>query len=168
MTANVPALRSDRNEQGASADLMQLVTFKLVNEVFGVPILDVREIIRMTNITPVPQAPGFVEGVINLRGQILPVVDLRKRFSLETRASDNDTRTVVVEIGDSDIGLIVDSVSEVLRLPADSLAPPPGIVAGSIGGEYIRGIGYHQERMIILLDLKKVFSHEELQTLNSL
>ncbi|MFZ2619293.1 MAG: chemotaxis protein CheW [Alphaproteobacteria bacterium] len=144
---------------------LHLVTFLLLGEEFGLPILDVREIIRITAITPVPQAPSFVEGVINLRGQIIPVVDLRKRFGIPAKEADEETRIVVVELKNTVIGLVVDSVSEVLRLPADTVAPPPAIVAGSIGAEYIKGIGHHDEKMIILIDMRKVFSDQEVGAL---
>ncbi|MDD9912744.1 MAG: chemotaxis protein CheW [Alphaproteobacteria bacterium] len=140
---------------------LHLVTFRLLGEEFGLPILDVREIIRMTDITPVPQAPGFVEGVINLRGQIIPVVDLRKRFGISANEANEETRIIVVELRTAVIGLIVDEVSEVLRVPADTVAPPPSLVAGSIGSEYIKGIGHYDEKMIILIDMRKVFNEDE-------
>lgn len=148
--------------------LLQLVTFSLLEEEFGLPILDVREIIRMTEITPVPNAPSFVEGVINLRGQIIPVVDLRKRFNLNATEADDDSRIIVVEIVGNILGLVVDKVAEVLRIPVDSISPPPGIVANGIGSEYIRGITNHLEKMLILIDLKKVFDLQELETLNDI
>lgn len=155
-------------EEQESSQRLHLVTFSLLGEVFGLPILDVREIIRMTDITPVPQAPGFVEGVINLRGQILPVVDLRKRFGIQAREVDESTRVIVVELTNSAVGLIVDSVSEVLRIPADVVAPPPSLVAGSIGSEYIKGIGHYDERMIILIEMRKVFNEEEMGALEGI
>lgn len=147
--------------------VLQLVTFSLLSEKFGVPILDVQEIIRMTEITPVPQAPGFVEGVINLRGQIIPVVDLRKRFGLQANDQDSNTRIVVIEVHSNVLGLIVDSVSEVLRIPHDTVAPPPALVANSIGAEYIKGISHYQDEMIILIDLKRVFSSDEIESLTA-
>ena len=148
------------------SSLLQLVTFELFEEIFALPILDVREIIRMTDITPVPQAPNFVEGVINLRGQIIPVVDLRKRFGLSAAELTDDTRVIVVELGNEVvIGLIVDAVREVERLPSDTIVPPPALVAGSIGAEYIKGISNHDDKMIIHIDLRKVFSAEELNAL---
>ena len=155
-----------KKEAATTSDvLLQLVTFSLLEEEFGLPILDVREIIRMTEITPVPNAPSFVEGVINLRGQIIPVVDLRKRFNLNATEIDDDSRIVVVEIVGNILGLIVDKVSEVLRIPVDSNSPPPGLVANGLGSEYIRGITNHLEKMLILIDLKKVFDLQELETL---
>ena len=146
----------------ASDVLLHLVTFDLLGEEFGVPILDVREIIQMSDITPVPNAPEFVEGVINLRGQIIPVVDLRKRFNLEAAESTEKTRIVVVEVNNNTLGLIVDGDSEVLRIPSDLVKPAPALIAGGIGAEYIKGIAHYKERMIILVDLYKVFSREEI------
>lgn len=146
--------------------LQQLVTFELFSEIFALPILDVREIIRMPTITPVPQAPSFVEGVINLRGQIIPVVDLRKRFGLSPKESDDETRIIVVELGNNMvIGLVVDSVREVERIPSDTIAPPPALVAGSIGSEYIKGISNHDDKMIVHIDMRKVFNTDEINAL---
>lgn len=152
----------------ASDVLIHLVTFKLLGEEFGMPILDVREIIRMVAITPVPHAPKFVEGVINLRGQILPVIDLRRRFNLDSTKTEEDTRIIVVEISNSLLGLIVDGVKEVLRIPGDSVSPPPQIVANGIGAEYIKGIANYDNKMIILIDLKRVFSQDEMNSLERL
>jgi purine-binding chemotaxis protein CheW len=111
-------------------DLFQLVSFKLGTEEFGVDILDVQEINRMTEITTVPQAPEFVEGVINLRGKVIPIVDLRKRVDMGVKEYDKDTRIVVVNIEKNTVGLIVDSVSEVLRIPKSSVEPPPSMISG--------------------------------------
>ena len=162
-------MSAQNNDEIRTSDvLIQLVTFKLLGEEFGLPILDVREIIRMTNVTPVPHAPSFVEGVINLRGQILPVVDLRKRFNLEQKDVDEDTRIIVVEIGNTLLGLIVDGVNEVLRIPSDTIAPPPSIVSSGIGAEYIKGIGHYDEKMIILINLAKVFTTDEMNSMDNL
>lgn len=146
--------------------LVQVVTFELFEEIFALPILDVREIIRMTPITPVPQAPGFVEGVINLRGQIIPIVDLRRRFGLSPKEHDDNTCIIVADLnGGIQIGLIVDAVREVERLPAETITPPPSLVAGAIGAEYIKGISNHEDKMIIHIELRKVFNTEELNVL---
>ncbi|PIZ30281.1 MAG: chemotaxis protein CheW [Alphaproteobacteria bacterium CG_4_10_14_0_8_um_filter_53_9] len=158
--------QSASKNKEALTTMLQLVTFELFEETFALPILDVREIIRMTDITPVPQAPDFVEGVINLRGQIIPVVDLRKRFGLSPAELSDDSRVIVVELNSHmAIGLIVDAVREVERLPADTIVPPPALVAGSIGSEYIKGISNHEDKMIIHIDMRKVFSVEELEVL---
>ena len=147
--------------------LLHLVTFDLLGEEFGVPILDVREIIQMLNITPVPNAPSFVEGVINLRGQIIPIVDLRKRFNLATKEITNENRIVVIEVNNNTLGLIVDGDSEVLRIPEDLVKPAPALIAGGIGSEFIKGIAYYKERMLILIDLYKVFSEHEMNALET-
>jgi purine-binding chemotaxis protein CheW len=150
-----------------AANLQQLVTFELFGEIFALPILDVREIIRLPNITPVPQAPSFVEGVINLRGQIIPIVDLRKRFGLTAQGTNDDTRIIVVELGNGVVlGLIVDAVREVERIPTDSITPPPALVAGSIGAEYIKGISNYDDKMIVHIDMRKVFNADELNALD--
>lgn len=156
-----------RQAEGNST-LQQLVTFELFGEVFALPILDVREIIRITAITPVPQAPSFVEGVINLRGQIIPIVDLRKRFGLDTQTATEETRIIVVELGNGMvIGLIVDAVREVERIPSESILPPPALVAGSIGSEYIKGISNHEDKMIVHIDMRKVFNSSEMSALEN-
>ncbi|GAB6162785.1 chemotaxis protein CheW [Desulfothermus naphthae] len=141
-------------------EMLQLVSFKLGDEEFGVDIMQVQEIIRMQNITSVPNAPEFVEGVINLRGRVIPIVDLRKRFGLEEKSHDKATRIIVVKVDDLTVGLIVDEVSEVLRIPVDTVEPPPPIVAG-VESEYIKGVGKLEDRLLILLDLSKTLSKEE-------
>jgi purine-binding chemotaxis protein CheW len=149
--------------QGAASDLIQLVTFTIGDEEFGVDILKVREINRMMDITRVPKSPHYVEGVVNLRGKVIPVIDLRKRFDMEPRESDKETRIVVVEVDSKTIGFIVDSVSEVLRIPADTVEPPPPFVA-DVDAEYISGVGKLDDRLLILLDLEKLFRQDARMT----
>jgi purine-binding chemotaxis protein CheW len=141
-------------------DLLQLVTFSIGDEEFGVDILKVQEIIRTMEITKVPRAPMFVEGVINLRGKVIPIIDLRKRFGLETKSHDKNTRIIVIEINNMIVGFVVDSVSEVLRIPASTVEPPPPVVAG-LESEYISGVGKLEDRLLILLDLNRLLSREE-------
>jgi purine-binding chemotaxis protein CheW len=114
----------------------------------------------MMNITRIPNAPAFIEGVINLRGKIIPIVDLRKRLGFREQPYDKSTRIIVVELEGLVLGFIVDSVSEVLRIPANTIEPPPSMVAG-IESEYIEGVGKLDERLLILLELKKIFSSPE-------
>lgn len=140
--------------------ILQLVTFKLGSEEFGVDILKVQEIIKMMNVTKIPNAPAFIEGVINLRGKIIPIVDLRKRLGFKGQEFDKSTRVIVVELDGLVLGFIVDSVSEVLRIPEDTIEPPPSMVAG-IESEYIEGVGKLDDRLLILLELKKIFSSPE-------
>jgi purine-binding chemotaxis protein CheW len=145
----------------ASSDELQLVSFNIGTEEFGVDILKVQEINRMVEITRVPQAPHYVEGVINLRGKVIPIVDLRKRFGLELKEHDKNTRIVVVDIGGNIMGMIVDSVSEVLRLSSSTIEPPPEIVTG-VNSEYIKGVAKLEDRLLIFLDLSRVIGVEEL------
>jgi purine-binding chemotaxis protein CheW len=141
-------------------ELLQLVSFTIGKEEYGVDILKVHEIIRMITITKVPNSPEFVEGVINLRGRVIPVVDLRIRLGLEKKEYGKDTRVIVVEIGGKTIGFIVDSVSEVLRIPRSITEPPPQMAAG-LNAEYITAIGKLEDRLLILLDLEKILVEQE-------
>ncbi len=138
----------------------QLVVFDLADEGYGVDISSVREIIRMQEITKVPRAPDFVEGVINLRGRVIPVVDLRKRFGFTVTDWTKDTRIVVVDIGKQDIGVVVDAVTEVLRLAATSVEPPSSVIT-TADSEYLLGIAKLESRLIILLDLEQALSTME-------
>ena len=146
--------------------LIQLVTFSIGEEEFGVDILKVQEIIRTMEITRVPRAPEFVEGVINLRGKVIPIIDLRRRFKLADRPHDKHTRIIVIEINTMVVGFVVDSVSEVLRIPANTVEPPPPVVSG-LDSEYISGVGKLEDRLLILLDLNKLLSGDEHQALTA-
>jgi len=135
----------------------QLVVFDLASENYGVDIDDVREIIRMQNITKVPGAHSFVEGVINLRGRVVPVVDLRKRLSLDVGEQTKESRIVVIDINGQDVGVIVDGVTEVSRISL-SLIDPPSSMITSTDSDYLKGIAKLENKMIILLDLNKVLA----------
>lgn len=141
-------------------ELLQLVTFHVGTEEFGVNILEVREINRMMDITRVPHAPPFVEGVINLRGQVIPVVDLRSRFGLAAGERDKSTRIVVVELPGKVVGFLVDSVSEVLRVSTSRVEPPPALTGG-VESVYIRGVVKLEDRLLILLDMQKLLNRVE-------
>jgi purine-binding chemotaxis protein CheW len=156
----------DEIQTKQDAELMQLVTFSIDDEEFGVDILKVQEIIRTMEITKVPRAPEFVEGVINLRGKVIPIIDLRRRFGLVTRDHDKHTRIIVIDISDMIVGFVVDSVSEVLRIPSSTVEPPPPVVAG-MESEYISGVGKLADRLLILLDLDRLLSGEEQNMLNA-
>lgn len=136
-------------------DLIQLVTFRIGEEEFGVDILAVQEIIRLMQITMVPRAPEFIEGVINLRGKVIPVINMRTRFNKVQVQPDSSTRIVVMELDQKIVGFLVDGVSEVLRIPESTVEDPPPVVAG-IGSEYIRGIGKLDNRLLILLNLEQL------------
>ena len=143
----------------------QLVVFDLATEAYGVDIGAVREIIRMQDITRVPKCPEFVEGIINLRGSVIPVVDLRKRFNLTVSEQSKDNRIVVVDIVGRDIGVIVDAVNEVLRIQGDSVAPPSSVIT-TTDSAFLLGIVKLDSSLIILLDLEKVLSDDEMGALD--
>ncbi|MEW6624323.1 MAG: chemotaxis protein CheW [Bacillota bacterium] len=138
----------------------QLVILELSREIYGVEISTVREIIRMQPITHVPKTPNFVEGVINLRGKIIPVIDLHKRFDLPVREDTQDSRIMVVEVDDITVGMVVDAVHEVLRIPRASIDPPPPMISG-VDSTYLRGVGKLEDRLIILLNLNQVLHEKE-------
>ncbi|BCV20770.1 chemotaxis protein CheW [Moorella sp. Hama-1] len=143
-----------------TAPEVQLVVFQLAGETYGVEISHVQEIIRLQTITEIPRTPAFVEGVINLRGRIIPILDMHKRFHLPAAEATNNTRIMVVELGEVTVGMIVDSVSEVLRLPADSIEPPPPMISG-IDVAYLKGVGKWNDKLIILLALDRVLRESE-------
>lgn len=150
------------------AEETQLVVFKLkTGELvceYGVPITKVQEIIPMASPTKLPQVPDFVEGIINLRGKIIPIIDLKKRFGMAASEISSESRSVVVEVDGQTVGIIVDEVSEVLRLAKDSIEPPPSVIGG-ITAEYLIGVGKIEDRLLILLDMDKVFSESEKEKL---
>ncbi len=144
----------------------QLVVFNLAEECYGVDISTVREIIQMQTVTAVPESPPFVEGIINLRGVVIPVVDLRKRFGLDTIEHNQDTRIMVVNCKGQDIGIVVDSVTEVLRISSDLIEPASSVVTGG-DAQYLQGIVKLQDRLVILLDVELLLSNEDVALLAS-
>jgi purine-binding chemotaxis protein CheW len=139
---------------------LQLVIFQLTDEEYAIPIIQVHEIIKPTEVTRIPGMPDFVEGVINLRGKVIPIIDIRKRFRLQQKKADENTRVIVVDVGEHTVGLIVDSVIEVLRLPLKSIDPVPTTIA-KISSEYLKGIGKLKERLLIILDVEKMLTELE-------
>lgn len=152
---------------GGEGELLQLVSFVVGEEEFAVPILSVQEINRMMQITQVPQSPPFVEGVINLRGKIIPVINLRERFGMGALDDSDDVRIIVVEVNDRVIGFTVDRVNEVLRISKDIVDPPPPMVCG-IESDYVEGVGKLDDRLLILLSLERLFDSQELDDLDNL
>jgi purine-binding chemotaxis protein CheW len=148
-------------EDAKTAEEIQLVVFSLGREEFAVEVTQVREIMRMEEITRMPKSPHFVEGIINLRGQIIAVLELAKRLNLESGGRSGETRIIVVEAEDIKVGMIVDSVSEVLRVGAEAVEPSPTL-ATDISSAFLRGVVKTDNRLIILLDLTKVLSLEEM------
>jgi purine-binding chemotaxis protein CheW len=134
---------------------MQLVSFHLDKEEYGIEITRVREIILMGEITRVPETPPHIKGLINLRSTVIPIVDLRLRFGLPEETPTDHTRIMVVNVAGKTIGIVVDAVSEVLRISQEQIAPPPPTVAG-LNNEYLTGLVKLDNRMLILLDIDKV------------
>jgi purine-binding chemotaxis protein CheW len=143
---------------------LHIVGFRVGRETFGVPIALVHEIVRVPEITAVPDSPDYVEGVINLRGKIVSVIDLRKRFGEKELSRNKKNRILVTEVDRKMVGLIVDAASEVLKIPETEVEPPPGFEEGEV--HYVTGVGKLQGRLIILLDLAKVLQKGELRRLN--
>jgi purine-binding chemotaxis protein CheW len=154
-----------QNSASGGQDLgeAQLVTFMLGDEEYGVPISQIQEIDRLARITKVPKAAEFIEGITNLRGEVIPVLDTRKRFELEIKPPDDRTRIIIVDLGGVKTGLVVDSVREVLNLARKDIAPPPEAIGTGIDHQFISGIGKVDagKRMIVLLDVEKILSRQE-------
>lgn len=148
--------------QGAQEE--QVVVFQLMEQIYGIDINSVFEIIRMESITKIPRTPRFVEGVINLRGRIIPVIDLAMRFGLGQNERTQASRIIIVEVSGQKIGMIVDSVQEVLRIPLSSVEPPPPVVNG-VDAAFLRGIAILENRLVILLDQNKVLMDDEKEQL---
>ena len=147
------------DSMASAADNGQFLTFTLQNEEYGIEILKVQEIKGFSKITPIPNAPPFVRGVMNLRGTVVPIIDLRARFSMTEKAYDQFTCIVVVNVGDRVVGLVVDTVSDVLNIPTDSIADPPELASGG-DASCITGMGKLGERIVMLLDTGKLVGIE--------
>ena len=163
---------STANQQQPKAEttlneLLQLVTFHIANEEFAVDILNIQGINRMVEITKVPNAPEFGEGIINLRGRVIPLICLRKRLGMPEREYDKATRFIVVEMNSRVIGFIVDSVSEVLRISSSITEHTPPMVS-SIDSEFITGIAKLNDRLLILLDLERVLTYSQQKELDKI
>lgn len=148
------------------AELSQFVGFMLAQEHYGIDIMAVKEIIRMVEITPVPRAPGFVEGIINMRGMVIPIVDLRKKLNIKKCEIDESTRIIVVYIQNRRIGLIVDKVEDVIRIGNDAIDKAPGTSPAI--DNYVGGVARTQKCMVIILDVMKIFSRQEQIALESI
>ncbi|WP_407356429.1 chemotaxis protein CheW [Methanolobus sp. WCC5] len=155
-------------DSSSSKELLQLVICQLASEEFGIEISRVKEIIRIPDITKIPQVPDYVEGIINLRDRIIPVIHLAERFGLAREVKDEDSRIVVVEIGNLTAGMVVDSVTEVLRMSGDDIEPAPDIIVSGVSEKYIRGVGKLEDRLLILLDIDMVFTEEQKQQMSQL
>jgi purine-binding chemotaxis protein CheW len=145
---------------------MQLVSFTLGKELYGVEITKVREIILITDITRIPETPDFLKGLINLRSTVIPVIDLRVRFGMPVGETTDESRIMVIQACGKTIGIVVDAVSEVLRVKQEHIAPPPPTIAG-LGREYLSGLVKLNEHLLILLDIDKIFNEEEITAMKA-
>jgi len=143
--------------QSDAAGSMQVVSFRLANEEYGIEITKVQEIILVGEITRVPQTEKYIKGLINLRSTVIPIVDLRLRFGMPEEQPTDETRIMVMNVGGKTIGIIVDAVSEVLRIAKDQIAPPPPTVT-SLGREYLTGLAKLEKRLLILLDVECILN----------
>jgi purine-binding chemotaxis protein CheW len=147
-------------------EMTRYVTFEIGGEEYAIDITLVVEIIRITSITPVPLSYDFVSGVINLRGNIVPIIDLNRKFKIERQGKDKDQRLIVVEIGKKIIGFKVDKVNEVISLGTANIDPTPSLVS-SLSRKYIYGVGKIDDRIIVLIEIEKLLSEDELERLAS-
>jgi len=145
-------------------DLLQFVTFKLEGQKYAVDILKVQEINNMKDITPIPNSPPYVEGAINLRGKVIPVLNLRRKFNLEEKPLDEFIKIVIMDVRGVVMGVIVDSVSDVLRVSSDLVEPPPP-VSSDTTARFIKGVAKLPEGLVILLDMDKLLDPQEHQAM---
>ncbi|MFZ2499350.1 MAG: chemotaxis protein CheW [Methanosarcina sp.] len=142
---------------------IQVIVFSLGEERYGVEISQVKEIILPTQITRIPNVPDFVEGVLNLRGQIAAIINLRKRLGKEPKKNDENTRIIVIEYGNSTIGMMVDSVSEVKYLSSKNIEEIPRFLALKDESKFLKGVGKLEDGLLTLMDLKELFSEDEIK-----
>jgi len=151
--------------------LLQLVTFQLSDELYGIDIMDVREIVSLEEIRPIPNAPAFVEGLFNLRGEIIPIINLHKRFHLRKAQFDDDETLlsgfIIIDLDGMNVGVVIDKVERVITIDLNDIQPPPQMIAG-IGAEYIQGVVNQKSGYLIILDIRKLFSAKELQKIEEI
>jgi len=149
----------------------QLVTFQLGNEQYGIDIMDVNEIWKVENVRPIPNAPSYVEGIFNLRGEIVPVINLHKRFHIKKiLLSEEDellSGSIIINVNGTKIGIIIDKILRVVTIDIDAIQPPPQIITG-IGTEYIQGVVPSEEGYLIILDIHRIFDPKELQQIGGI
>ncbi len=152
--------------EGTKGEVQQLISFTVGEEEYGLELLRVKEVIRMRRITWLPKAPSCVKGIINLRGDVIPIVDLRERFGLQAQEQTAVTRVIVVEVEGRLVGMVVDSASQVVRIPADQFDPPPTVM-GEVSRDFITAVGKMGEKLIIMIDVDRVLSTEEMSLIAS-
>jgi purine-binding chemotaxis protein CheW len=153
--------------RGEAGELRQFISFSVGDEEYGLELLRVKEVIRVREITWLPKAPSFVKGIINLRGDVIPIIDLRDKFGLEAKENTAMTRVIVVEVEGRLMGMVVDSASQVVRIPADQIDPPPPVLGG-LSQEFITGVGKLEDKLIILLNADAILTVDEIKALGSL
>ncbi len=156
----------EETDSSEATGSMQIVSFSLADEIYGIEITRIREIILMGEITRIPQTPHYVKGLINLRSTVIPVVDLRARFGMPDGELTDESRIMVLHVGAKTVGIVVDAVSEVLRISHEQVAPPPPTVAG-LGQEYLTGLVKLEQRLLILLDIDKILGEEATEVLET-
>lgn len=159
--SNMALMKLDDAGKTGQGELIQLVSFMLSEEEYGVEVLRVREIIRMPPVTKMPNTPHYVEGIINLRGKVIPIISMRKRFGLPEVDHTSHTRIMVMDVAGGLTGFIVDGVSEVIRIRSSEIQPPPPMVSGNLDQEFITGVFNHTDRLLIIMDVDRMFSQEE-------
>lgn len=147
-------------KKGGEDPVLQWVTFRLADETYGINVMQVQEVLRVTEIAPVPGAPDYVLGIINLRGNVVTVLDTRKRFGLPTTETDDATRIVIIESGQNVVGVQVDSVAEVVELRRSEIELSPA-VGNDESAKYIEGVASNNDQLLILIDINKLLSAEE-------
>ncbi len=152
-------------ESGGNVSERQMVVFTLSGEEFGVDINEVNSIIKMTPITKIPNSQDYLEGVINLRGRIIVVVDLAKKLGLPSKERDKDTRIIIIETKETMVGMIVDHSREAIRISEDQIEPAPPLIVQKIDADFLEGVGVIGERLLIILDLAKVLSVEDMNSI---
>jgi len=153
------------DEEGGSGPLIQFVTFVLMDEVYGINVMQVQEVLRVTEIAPVPGAPAYVLGIINLRGNVVTVIDTRKRFGLPPSEVDDSSRIIVIESENQVVGILVDAVAEVVELQEGDIDAAPN-VGTEDSSRYIQGVATREDGLLILVDLNKLLTDEEWQEIN--
>jgi purine-binding chemotaxis protein CheW len=148
-------------------ELRQFISFSVGDEEYGLELLRVKEVIRVREITWLPKAPSFVKGIINLRGDVIPIIDLRDKFGLDSREETAQTRVIVVEVEGRLMGMVVDSASQVVRIPADQIDPPPPVLGG-LSQELITGVGKLEDKLVVLLDADAILTVDEKAALSTL
>jgi len=147
-------------------DLRQIISFSVGAEEYGLELLRVKEVIRVREITRLPKAPSFVKGIINLRGDVIPIIDLRDKFGLKSGRDTQQTRVIVVEVDGRLVGLVVDSASQVVRIPPDQIGPMPP-VPGQFAQDLVTGVAKLEDRLVVLLNPDAILTAEEKTALSS-